>query len=639
MSDAPQKPLLQPDGEYRTSMASASSTGAGIRAAEISYEAVEARYKRPGGTIAEKLFGHDPLDFWVGPFYVGFFGGTAIVSIALGVLTYFYQAMFIEKRFNVLATALEPPPISAGLRIVGLGEPGFAWQWIVAFATIAFVSWMLRQVDISLKLKMGLEIPIAFGAVVSSWVTLQILRPIAMGAWGNGFPLGITHHLDWLANIGYQYYNFFYNPFHAIGVTLLFASTLFLHMHGSAILSAARRPVSEHNVDVFWRNIIGYSIGEIGIHRVAFWAGAASVLFANVCIFLSGTLVHDWNAFWAFWDRIPVWSGTGAGVVLVGLGIVFSKRSDKLDPQPDLDAVENVQGLEGTIGKSTVIGFMERLFGNGKVLPIYVGVWGVIGLAAFMVCVFIILTSYMHEVGNNPIAFIREFWNLAVMPPAAKYGLSWNVPWYDGADYLVATFFLHIAVLTWAARLYDRARKTGLAPHLAAGFWSVLFLYFSIYLFRPILRGFWADAPGQGFRAILDWTNYVNIQVGNIYYDPLHMVSIFFLLGSVLLLAIHGATIVATSKWGAEREIDEMVVEGAGTHRAQLFWRWTMGFNANSYNIHLWAWWFAALCAITGAIGILISGTLVDNWFVWAQNAHIVAPMSTEDWSQYIFSK
>ena len=95
MSDAPQKPLLQPDGEYRTSMASASSTGAGLRAAEISYEAVEARYKRPGGTLAEKMFGHDPLDFWVGPFYVGFFGGTAIVGIALGVLTYFYQAMFI----------------------------------------------------------------------------------------------------------------------------------------------------------------------------------------------------------------------------------------------------------------------------------------------------------------------------------------------------------------------------------------------------------------------------------------------------------------------------------------------------------------------------------------------------------------
>jgi photosynthetic reaction center M subunit/photosynthetic reaction center L subunit len=639
MSDAPQKPLLQPDGEYRASMASASSAGAGPRASELSFEAMEAKYKRPGGTLAAKMFGQDPLDFWVGNFYVGFFGGTAILGIVMGVLTYLYQAVFVEQRYNLLAVALQPPPISAGLRLVGYGDPGFAWQWTVIFATIAFISWLLRQIDISLKLRMGLEIPIAFGAVVTSWVTLQILRPVAMGAWGHGFPLGITHHLDWLSNIGYQYYNFFYNPFHAIGVTLLFAATLFLHMHGAAILSAARRPVTEHNVDVFWRNIVGYSIGEIGIHRLAFWAGAASVLFANVCIFLSGTLVYDWNAFWAFWDRIPVWSGAGAGVVLIGLGLVFSKRSDKLNPEPDLHKEEFEEGIEGVIGQPGYINFMDRLFGNGRVLPIYLGIWGVLSVAAGVVASFIILQSYMYEVGYNPISFLREFWNLAVMPPVASYGLAWNVPWYEGADYLVATFFLHISVLAWFARLYNRARKTGLSPQLAAGFWAALFLYFVIYLFRPVWRGFWADAPGHGFRAILDWTNYVNVQVGNIYYNPLHMISIFFLLGSVLLLAMHGATIVAASKWGAEAEIDEMIVEGAGTHRSQLFWRWTMGFNANSYNIHLWAWWFAALCGITGALGILISGTLVDDWYAWAQAANIVAPMSTEDWSQYIFSK
>jgi hypothetical protein len=35
------------------------------RATEISFEAIEARYKRQGGTLAEKIFGHDPLDFWV----------------------------------------------------------------------------------------------------------------------------------------------------------------------------------------------------------------------------------------------------------------------------------------------------------------------------------------------------------------------------------------------------------------------------------------------------------------------------------------------------------------------------------------------------------------------------------------------
>ena len=31
-----------------------------------------------------------------------------------------------------------------------------------------------------------------------------------------------------------------------------------------------------------------------------------------------------------------------------------------------------------------------------------------------------------------------------------------------------------------------------------------------------------------------------------------------------------------------------------------------------------WAWWFAILCPITGGIGILLTGTVVDDWFSWA---------------------
>jgi photosynthetic reaction center M subunit len=67
---------------------------------------------------------------------------------------------------------------------------------------------------------------------------------------------------------------------------------------------------------------------------------------------------------------------------------------------------------------------------------------------------------------------------------------------------------------------------------------------------------------------------------------------------------------------------------GTGTERAQLFWRWTMGFNANAYSIHLWAFWFAWLCGVTGAIGIVISGPLVTDWFVWAQEAGINYPQT-----------
>lgn len=627
MSNAP-----QPSPEAR------GAAGANAQTAQvIPFSIIEEFYKRPGKTLTARVLGFEPLDLWIGRFYVGLWGALSMLGILLGVAFYFYEAFVVEKVFNLLQARIDPPLISAGFRIVSPGEPGFSWQMIVFAATLAFVGWWLRQIDLSLKLDMSLEVPLAFGAVVSSWITLQYLRPFTMGGWGHGFPLGITHHLDWLSNIGYQYYNLFYNPYHAIGISLLFASTLFLAMHGSAILSAARRPgLEEHNVDVFWRNIIGYSVGEIGIHRVAFWTGAASVLASNVCIWLTGPVVRDWNGFWSFWDQLPLWKFSGYGLVLIGIGLVTLKRGSS-STKVDLEEAEHGGNqLEGTIGKPIYVKIMDQVFGNGRFLPIYLGVWGIISFVTFAICCFIILVEYMYQVGWNPLAFGREFFNLAIYPPVQSYGLG-MAPWHEGGAWIVATLFLHISVLAWFARLWTRARATGLGTQLAWGFTAALFLYFVIYLIRPIMLGNWNQAPGHGFRAILDWTNYVSIQFGNFYYNPFHMLSIFFLLGSTLLLAMHGATICATSKWGAEAEINEMWAEGAGTHRAQLFWRWCMGWNANSLSIHYWAWWFAALCGITGAIGLLLSGPVVKDWYAWALEARIVAPWPNPDWAQYVF--
>jgi photosynthetic reaction center M subunit len=39
-------------------------------------------------------------------------------------------------------------------------------------------------------------------------------------------------------------------------------------------------------------------------------------------------------------------------------------------------------------------------------------------------------------------------------------------------------------------------------------------------------------------------------------------------------------------------------------------------------SIHRWAWWFAVLTTLTGGIGILLTGTVVDNWFLWAVEHH-----------------
>lgn len=587
---------------------------------------MENYYKKPGGTMLHALFGADPLDFWIGRFYVGTFGVMSLIGIFFGVSFYFYQVWVVEGTFNLLRARIDPPPISAGLRLVTPGEPGFFWQLIVFSATIAFLGWLLRQVDISRKLGMSYEVPIAYGAVVSSWITLQWLRPIAMGSWGNGFALGITHHLDWVSNIGYQYYNFFFNPFHAIGITLLFASTLILAMHGSAILSSTNRPeVSEHNVDGFWRNLLGYSIGEVGIHRLGFWVAISSVLFANLCIFLSGTLVLNWTGFWSFWDKLPIWEGAAIMGTAAAASVIWrGRRSARVNMH---EYEYGGRGITGTALKKPIqVDFLRRLFGVGQVGPVYLGISGAVSVASGLLALFIILQNYLFQVGYNPILFAREFFVLSLNPPAMEYGLGF-APWHEGGAWIVATGLLNVAVIAWWARVYTRANKAGLNTRLAWAFSSALFLYFIIYLVRPVIIGNWAQAPGQGFKAVLDWTNNVSILYGNFYYNPFHMLSIFFLLGSTLLLAMHGATIVASSRYGSHQEIEEMMVEGPGTHRAQLFWRWTMGFNVNSKTIHDWCWWFACLTVITGGIGLLLSGTVIHDWFAWAESIGIVAPL------------
>ncbi|MEL7348193.1 MAG: photosynthetic reaction center subunit M, partial [Pseudomonadota bacterium] len=103
---------------------------------------------------------------------------------------------------------------------------------------------------------------------------------------------------------------------------------------------------------------------------------------------------------------------------------------------------------------------------------------------------------------------------------------------------------------------------------------------------------------------------------------PFHALSIVFLFGSALLFAMHGATILACSRLGADREIEQIVDRGTASERAALFWRWTMGFNATMESIHRWAWWFAVLTTLTGGIGIILSGPVVGDWYGWAIDHH-----------------
>jgi photosynthetic reaction center L subunit len=355
----------------------------------------------------------------------------------------------IGPTWNLWRISIAPPDLSYGLAWAPLKQGGL-WQIITICAIGAFFSWALRQAEIPRKLGMGYHIPIVYGAAVFAYVSLVVVRPLLMGAWGYGFPNGIMSHLDWVSNTGYQYLHFHYNPAHMLAVSFFFTTTLALALHGSLVLSAANPPKGElvktaEHENTFFRDTIGYSIGTLGIHRLGLFLALSAGFWSAVCIIISGP----------FWTRgWPEW-------------------------------------------------------------------WG----------------------------------------------------WW-----LLAGFFPTTSILLWWVRINKRARALGLGTHTAWAFAAAIWLYLVLGFIRPLLMGHWYGAVPFGIFPHLDWTAAFSIRYGNLFYNPFHMLSIVFLYGSTLLFAMHGATMLAASRFGAERAVEQIIDRGTAFERGALFWRWTMGF-------------------------------------------------------------
>ena len=262
--------------------------------------------------------------------------------------------------------------------------------------------------------------------------------------------------------------------------------------------------------------------------------------------------------------------------------------------------------------------------GMAQIGPIYLGRIGIVSLVLGTLGFVIIGMNMLASVDWNPIQFIRQLFWLSLDPPAPKYGLG-LAPLNEGGWWNIAGLFITTSILLWWVRMYTRARALGLGTHVAWAFAAAIWLFLVLGLIRPVLMGSWSEAVPFGIFSHLDWTAAFSIRYGNLFYNPFHALSIAFLYGSTLLFAMHGATILAVSRYGGERELEQIVDRGTASERAALFWRWTMGFNATMESIHRWAWWFAVLCPLTGGIGILLTGTVVDNWYLWAVQ-HGVAP-------------
>jgi photosynthetic reaction center M subunit len=275
-------------------------------------------------------------------------------------------------------------------------------------------------------------------------------------------------------------------------------------------------------------------------------------------------------------------------------------------------------------GKDTLFAYWLGKFGDAQIGPVYLGFSGLASIVCGIIAIEIIGLNMWASVNWDPIQFVRQLPWLALEPPGPQYGLS-IPPLQEGGWWLMAGFFLTASIMLWWVRTYRRARALGLGTHVAWAFLSAIWLYLVLGFIRPVLMGSWSEAVPFGIFPHLDWTAAFSLRYGNLFYNPFHALSIAFLYGSTLLFAMHGATILAVSRFGGEREIEQVVDRGTAAERAALFWRWTMGFNATMESIHRWAWWFAVLTTLTGGIGILLTGTVVDNWYLWAVK-HGVAP-------------
>ena len=278
----------------------------------------------------------------------------------------------------------------------------------------------------------------------------------------------------------------------------------------------------------------------------------------------------------------------------------------------------------------TLFGFI----GDAQVGPIYLGTLGVLSLVFGFIAFEIIGLNMLASVNWDVVQFIRQLFWLALEPPSAEYGLR-IPPLREGGWWIVAGFCLTVSILLWWARTYRRARALGMGTHVAWAFAAAIWLYLVLGFIRPVLMGSWSEAVPFGIFPHLDWTASFSIRYGNLFYNPFHALSIVFLYGSTLLFAMHGATILALGRYGGEREIELVLDRGTAAERGGLYWRWCMGFNASFESIHRWAWWFAVLTPLTGGIGILLTGTVVDNWYLWAVDRHF-APAYPQIWEPVI---
>jgi photosynthetic reaction center L subunit len=142
----------------------------------------EKKYRVRGGT----LIGGDLFDFWVGPFYVGFFGVTTFFFSVLGQPHPGARPMQGDVQSLDDQHRAARPELRSGPCAARRGRAD--WQIITVLRDRRLRVVDARQVEISRKLGMGYHVPFAFGVAIFAYVTLVVIRP-SCSARGGTVPL------------------------------------------------------------------------------------------------------------------------------------------------------------------------------------------------------------------------------------------------------------------------------------------------------------------------------------------------------------------------------------------------------------------------------------------------------------------
>jgi photosynthetic reaction center M subunit len=281
-------------------------------------------------------------------------------------------------------------------------------------------------------------------------------------------------------------------------------------------------------------------------------------------------------------------------------------------PAPNSRDTDDLIGLR--IGKPFHLPILKVFGVSTQIGTLWLGTWGVLSTFFFLAGLAIEQFAAFMQVGGHPWLFIKYYANLQILPPD---GLGLPPSLQAGGYWMITLTFWALSVLCWAGRCYDRLMRYSWRPYLLFAWLSAILLTSTIWVFRPLAMHNWAEAPGLGLNSDLDWAQNFSVLWGNLYYNPWHMLAIFFLFGSTMLWGMHGATVLATAAEGSYMEDAEIKDMHSGSHKSMLFWRWTMGFNANPKTIHDWLWWFSVGTVVSSALGIILTGTVVPDWYVW----------------------